>query len=292
MLKPLLALLALGSLILFALLAEEPLDGFRRLWPVVPIAFAGAAFANATAVGGGFLFVPVFVLGYGLNPLVALKLSLGTQAFGMSSGALGWSASFIDRRALGLSLVGGLAGMWLGSTLWTPEPLQVKAAFGWVSLAIGVAMFLEFHFGLDRRGTRMGAERAFGLLLYLGCCFAGGLITAWVSLGIGEVVALWLLFRHGVRIETAIGTGVAALAACSIFGFFLHAVVLAAAFPWHYLAFTVPGVVFGGIAGARLGRWAEERMRARGHRSPLKAIFSGVVLLDGIVMLLHVSLAH
>lgn len=275
----------------YALLGDEPASGFVELWPVIPIAFVAAAFANATAVGGGFLFVPVFILAYGLNPLVALKLSLGTQSFGMSSGAAGWSREFIDRRALLQGLPPALAGMALGTLVWTPDPLQVKACFGWVSVAIGVAMYVEFRFGLDRSRVATGPDGPAGRLVYAAICLAGGVVTAWVSLGIGEVVALWLLFRHGVRIETAIGSGVAVLAACSVAGFLLHALG-PEDFPWRYLAFTAPGVLLGGLCGARLGRRVEGWMRTRGRRSPLKAVFSAVVLADGIVMLVHAALAH
>ena len=283
--------LAMVPLVLLGLLATDPLGLVQSLWPVIPIAFLAAAFANATAIGGGFVFVPVFVLGYGLGPLTALKLSLGTQAFGMSSGALGWSRACLEPRTLLRACLWATPGMIVGTFTWTPDPLDVKATFGWVSLAIGVVMALEYRFGEGRTGTEPAVESVASRMTFGLACLAGGLITAWVSLGIGEVVALWLLFRHRMRIEIAIGTGVAALAICSILGFGLHLWLERAhgvAFPWDYLAFTVPGVLLGGASGARAGRWLEERLRARGRRSPLKAIFAVVVLLDGVVMLLHV----
>ena len=116
------------------------------------------------------------------------------------------------------------------------------------------------------------------------CIFGGG-ITAWVSLGIGEVVALWLLFRHRLKIETAIGTGVASLALSSVIGFLFH--MNASDFPWILLAFTVPGVLFGGFAGARGGRWLEAKMESLGKKSPLKITFAVVVFLDGLIMLIQ-----
>ena len=284
-LAPFAGLLALG---------DDPGASFARLWPVTPVAVLASAFANATAIGGGFLFVPVFILGYGLDPLVALPLSLSTQAVGMSSGALGWSRRFVAIRPLTLALAGALPGMVLGTFVWTPSAIQVKGTFGWVSLLVGLAMFLEYR--ADRRDEREAATRESAVegVVYWGACLAGGLVTAWVSIGIGEVVALWLLLLHRRRIEVAIGTGVVALAACSVLGFFLHAGLSyagssGAAFPWTYLAFTVPGVLVGGYAGARIGRRLEERARAGGRRSPLKAIFAVVVLCDGIVMLWHAA---
>jgi uncharacterized membrane protein YfcA len=78
-------------------------------------------------------------------------------------------------------------------------------------------------------------------------------VNALVSIGIGEVVALWLLFRHRVAIETAIGTGVLVLAACSVLGLVLHAQL--GGVPWSYLAFTAPGAALGGhLRGAPCAR--------------------------------------
>jgi uncharacterized membrane protein YfcA len=293
--------LAGGALVPLALLFAlhpQPVDALARLWPVIPLAYVAAAFANATAIGGGFVFVPVFILGYGIGPISALQLSLGTQAVGMSSGALGWSRRYIDVRALALATAFAALGMLFGTLVWAPSPLEVKAVFGWVSLAIAVAVALELRFGGRANNEDMPALRAGELLGYALACVLGGLVTAWVSLGIGEVVALWLLFRHRVRVEKAIGTGVAALAVCSIVGLALHGTRSFASYPWEYLAFTTPGVLLGGFSGARAGRWIEARAAARRERgaasstspSPLKLVFVVVVLIDGLVMLAHVHL--
>ena len=66
-------------------LAEARAHGF-----LVLVGFAVAIVANATAIGGGIFFIPILVFGYGLSPLVAVKLSIAGQAFGMTSGAIGW----------------------------------------------------------------------------------------------------------------------------------------------------------------------------------------------------------
>ena len=110
-------------------------------------------------------------------------------------------------------------------------------------------------------------------------------------------MVLWLLVRQRVDIATAIGTGVAALAACSVVGFAFHAA--AGAIPWDYLAFTAIGVTLGGRAGAVWGKWLEARKAdappprfARGWPaySPLKAVFVIVAVLDGVGMLVHAGL--
>ena len=126
---------------------DDPWTLIKSNWIITPIAFVAAAFANATAVGGGFLFVPLFIYVYGLTPIIALKLSLATQAFGMTSGSLGWSRKFIDGRGL---LVGGMAslvGMYLGTYEWQIASEDIKPVFGWVSMVIFTAIMLEIYFG-------------------------------------------------------------------------------------------------------------------------------------------------
>ena len=64
------------------------------------VAFFAASVANATAIGGGFLFMPLFIFVYQLAPPLALKLSIATQAFGMSSERLPGGATILIKTHL------------------------------------------------------------------------------------------------------------------------------------------------------------------------------------------------
>ena len=79
------------------------------------VAFFAASVANATAIGGGFLFMPLFIFVYQLAPPLALKLSIATQAFGMSSGALTWGRDYIDKNAFILASVASISGVWFAT---------------------------------------------------------------------------------------------------------------------------------------------------------------------------------
>jgi hypothetical protein len=68
----------------------DPIAEAREHGFLVLVGFAVAIVANATAIGGGIFFVPILVFGYGLSPAVAVQLSIAGQAFGMTSGAIGW----------------------------------------------------------------------------------------------------------------------------------------------------------------------------------------------------------
>lgn len=265
----------------------EPLALLAERWPVLIAALVASAFATATAVGGGFLFLPLFVLVYGLAPGMSLRLSLSTQAFGMTSGALAWRRVGFDWPALRTALAAGGAGLLLGLLVLVPDAGTVKTAFGVLSVVVGLAALAELRLG--RSGEPRPPGRLDTALLAL-LCLAAGLATAWTSIGLGGVVALWLVHRLGSRPDRAIATGAAALAAMSVASFALFAA--RGEVPWDWLVFTAPGVVVGGRLGAVLGRRLEERWRLVGRRpagwrgySPLKAVFVGVVLANGLAML-------
>jgi uncharacterized protein len=243
------AFLPLAVLLFLVPLWREPDPAaiYAANWPILPVAFAAAFLANATAVGGGFLFVPLFIFGYGLDPITALVLALSTQALGMSSGATGWSRTHIDGRGLRIAALAGGLGMALGTFAWTPTPLQVKGVFGWVSLAIGLALVVEMRW---RPWVHHGRRHPLGVGYAL-ACLAGGLVTAWVSIGVGEIVVLWLLVRRRDPLSRAIATGVAALAVCSVVGLIFHGTT--GELPWRYLAFTAIAATFGGRAGGAMG---------------------------------------
>ena len=268
-------------------------------WIIVPVAFLAASFANATAVGGGFLFVPLFIFGYGLTPIAALKLSLATQAFGMSSGAFGWSRQFIVGKALIYGGIASLIGMFIGSYLLIVPTEMIKPLFGWVSLMIFVAIILEIKFGSKSHNTKIHSDSWPKSFLFWLSCLLGGLLTAWTAIGIGEVVALFLLFVYRIRIESAIGTGVAMLALDSVAGLIFHTQI--GGIVWEYLIFTIPGVLVGGAFGARLGRAIEAIINEKqqtmslcatpNHQSPLKWLFAVIIAIDGMAMLLQNHIA-
>ena len=267
---------------------------------ITPVAFVAAAIANATAVGGGFLFFPLFTYYFGLGPDQAIKLSLSTQAFGMTSGALGWSRRYIDTKALALGGAAGAVGVLLGTYGWVLPPGQIKPFFGWLSLVIFAVILAEIKLGRNASNDRACFTLGGASLGFVFLAVIGGLVTAWAAIGIGEFIALYLLLVYRVRFAVAVATGVAVLAVCSVVAFACH--IHLGGIVWQFLIFTVPGVLLGGAAGAKLGKtlnpWLVHRFSARAagsfleslvseQGSGLKWLFSLVVLVDGVLILLH-----
>ena len=282
------AVFSIAGVFLFSFF-EAPLTLLKNNWEITPLSIIAAAFANATAVGGGFLFVPLFIFGYGLTATTALKLSLATQAFGMSSGALGWSRHYILKHKFFVACAASSVGMYLGTYWWIIDNGHIKLIFGWVNIGIGLAILLEMKLGAKTHRVHINDDTLLKRLLFFVICIFGGLINSWASIGIGEVVALYLMFIYRVRIDYAIATGVAVLAFDSILGLAFHTHL--GGIRWDYLIFTAPGVIIGGRYGAKLGRWAEARVIQKERKasfSPLKWVFTGIVVIDGIIMLIQV----
>ena len=250
----------------------EPWELARHNWPLVLVGFVGAMLGNATAVGGGIVFVPVMLLVYRLEPVAALQLALVSQSFGMTSGAAGWLA----RRAVPMSaLPVAIPALLVGSTLSTlvvkPNALLVKGLFGPASIFVGlVVLYL-----LDRHAQTCDEVPRRALPALAVVAFVGGVLTGWVAIGEGEVVAAFLMLAYGLSAERGIGLGTVLLSVNSIYLALLHAFVVGGV-PWEMAAFTALGCGFGGRMGPFLTQWVGPRR--------LKLAFATLAIADGLLM--------
>ncbi|MFL2530136.1 MAG: sulfite exporter TauE/SafE family protein [Porticoccaceae bacterium] len=253
------------------------------------VALFAASVANATAIGGGFLFMPLFIFVYQLAPPVALKLSIAIQAFGMSSGALTWGRDYIDKNAFILASFASICGVWFATYHFAVPSGYIKPLFALISLGVFIALVIEMRLKVtDQQQKAYFSFNTIGVFFIL-AAFAGGLVTGWTAIGVGEVVALYLLFFYRLRLDKAIGTGVAVLAVSSIAGFIFHADL--GGIPWELLMFTVPGVILGGRYGVIAAKYLESTFSQSDskklfQKSPLKFIFALVILVDCVVILL------
>ena len=251
------------------------------------VAFFAASVANATAIGGGFLFMPLFIFVYQLAPPVALKLSIATQAFGMSSGALAWGRDYIEKNAFILASVASITGVWFATYNLVVPSTNIKPLFAIVSLGVFIALIIEMK--LKESCQKQGVKFSFNTvsIFFVLSSLAGGLITGWTAIGVGELVALYLLFFYRLKLDKAIGTGVAVLGVTSIAGFIFHSDL--GGIPWELLMFTVPGVILGGRYGVRVAKYFESTKSEPNSdkifkKAPLKFIFAMVILIDCIVI--------
>lgn len=253
------------------------------------VAFFAASVANATAIGGGFLFMPLFIFVYHLAPPIALKLSIATQAFGMSSGALTWGRDYIDKNAFILASIASISGVWFATYHFAVPSGYIKPLFALISLGVFIALVIEMRLKVSDQQQKARFSFNTIAIFFILAAFTGGLVTGWTAIGVGEVVALYLLFFYKLRLDKAIGTGVTVLAVSSIAGFIFHTDL--GGIPWELLMFTVPGVILGGRYGVIAAKYLESTLGQSSSdqlfkKSPLKFIFAMVILVDCMVILL------
>lgn len=219
------------------LVLDDPTGALRENWSLFFVGVFGAVVGNATAVGGGLVFLPFLMLVYDLDPVTALRLAVACQAFGMTSGAVAWwRRGRIPARAFASTLPAIVAGCLVGGLVIPVEPALVKGLFGPVSCAIGACTL----FTLSRTLFSTEVRHTWDLQL---CAVLGAILTGWVAIGIGEAIAAFLILRQRTCAERAIALGVVSLSAASICLFAIFAAT--AAMPWPQISCMALGCIFG-----------------------------------------------
>jgi len=269
--SPWLAVFITAWLIAYFALMPDAMALLRSNYPFILVGFAGALIGNLTALGGGIVFIPILIFAYGIPAVAALKTSIISQSCGMTSGALAWHQSgAIDWQIVRWAIPGLIAGCTLSSLIIHPSALLVKGLYGPASIAMGLALFVSLR--------REQAQKAtYTRLMHVGvivASFFGGMLTGWVAIGEGEVVAVLLMLAFGFTSKKAVAIGVALLSVASVYLAALHIFILGNV-PWEIAAFTSLGTDF----GARLAPIVASRIDQR----LLKKIFAGVAIADGIL---------
>lgn len=245
------------------------------------LGITGAIFANSTGAGGGVVFIPMFNQ-LGFSDVQAVATSFGIQCFGMTAGAFTWWHHYRhDKIELHLwhsftpiiALSGGLAivGLWLVYAFNWSSPASLHQSFSLFSIVLGLAILVSVFF--LRPGREHSSLEWYDAVMLAMIGLFGGILTAWLSVGVGELLAIYLILRRfDVTMAVAAAVVVSAL------------VVWAAAFEhlwlnpnayWQVLVFAGPGAVLGGVFAKTLVSWLSARK--------LKIFFASWVLIVGLV---------
>lgn len=263
--------------------APEPVALFQKNWIFILVGVCGAILGNISAVGGGIVFIPVMVFLFQTQPVTALKIALASQSLGMTSGAIGWiQKKIVPLGVLKFTVPGLLVGSTVSTLVIHPSAILVKGLFGPVSIFLGLMALVFSKRGLTRPTARELPKSAIPVIV---ASFLGGLITGWVAIGEGEIVAALLMLVYRMDVASSIGLGVVLLSINSIYLTLLHQFVShLGGIPWDVAAFTGLGCVF----GARLAPYLSR------HSNPfvLKGIFATIAISDGVLFIVQFLLAH
>jgi uncharacterized membrane protein YfcA len=271
---PWLFVFTLVWLVAYRFAFPDPIGLAASNWPLIIVGVFGAFIGNVTAIGGGIVFIPVLMFAYKVDPVSALKLAFVTQAVGMTSGASGW----LRRGEVPLSLLKWtvpslMAGAAISTFVIHPQPMLVKGLFGPIAFVAGLLILIT----LDRKGGRMVLP-ANAFIPVMLMSLLGGLITGWVAIGEGEIIAAFCMLAYGLNANRAIGLGVVLLSINSLLLAFIHSFYFGGV-PWELAAFTMLGVLWGGRLGPFLAQWISMRTT--------KKAFAFIALLDGLVISLQ-----
>ncbi|MBK9140978.1 MAG: sulfite exporter TauE/SafE family protein [Candidatus Melainabacteria bacterium] len=258
-------------LLVFLAITPDPAASLPAGLLFTLVGFGGAVIGNVTAIGGGLVFIPVLVFMHQIPSVAALKISIATQAFGMTSGALAWNrTNRIPWEVVAWALPGMLIGSTISSLVIHPSSALVKGLFGPVSILLGILLLLT----ASRRGRARRTWDGRAKAAVVAASSVGGLLTGWVAIGEGEVVAATLMLGFGFAAPESIALGVTLLSINSIYLAILHLTLLGGV-PWEIAIFTILGCVFGAQTAPALARMTGQKR--------LKIIFACVAILDGLL---------
>jgi uncharacterized membrane protein YfcA len=282
--KRLLVTVLLVWVILF-ILNDEKLELISNYWYFFFLGIFGAIVANSTGAGGGIIFIPFFTA-LGLAESETLGTSILIQCFGMTAGAISWlttshiakaNSHHLNQLILQLLLIGGgssIIGVLTGQYFYVPsDPTLMVDIFRVFSVVFGIILLVITLNSHKQKHTQFNLVRTDIVLLII-TGFVGGLITAWISVGIGELIALALILRRYPTM-VAIAIGVETTAISVLTAAYYHIAVIDSV-NWLIILFAVPGAIFGGtlayLLSERLGP-----MR-------LKMFFALWIVLTGFLM--------
>ncbi len=247
---------------------------------------AAATIANSTGAGGGIVFLPIFI-SLGFSPAESLSTSLAIQCFGMSSGSLAW-VSYKSKEESGffaqwrnfypmvvMAMLSSCAGIIVAQRILPDPYIDIELLFSIFSFFVGSYILirtLRVKTELSGRETSLSSHEQFALIII---SFVGGVITAWISVGVGELLLIYLI-AIGVRLNVAV-----AVAVC------VSAVSVLAAIPFYMtdqvvslnvLVFAAPGALIGGFIARHIAVWLGA------HR--LKMAASGWIILSSLPYLI------
>ncbi len=244
--------------------SANPIDIISDYFGFFFLGIGGAIAANATGAGGGVVFVPSFdALGMQIDEVIATSFAI--QCFGMSMGSLSWLLFFHDNneqkvertkllyQAIFASLPFSIIGIWLVQYFPIPAIAETNTLFSWFSLIFGLIVLYHCAY-LGKRSTHRYATALTisEVLLIAIVSLIGGIITAWISVGVGEILAVILLLRgFSVMFSVAAGVIVSALSVLSGIYYFISQQLINT----DVLMFAAPGALVGAFLARYIAIW-------------------------------------
>lgn len=283
-------------------------------WFMLPISTLVATGAMLGGIGGAAMFMPIFLIVFPLlgpeftlaGPIAAIGVALLTEAFGFSSGLIGYlRRHLIDFKVAKSLIIIAVPSAIVGSFLSQyADPDMLKIMYGSLMLILTYIMLRRpstkekqqiTKDTLEGKFEHIGHERTVidnkGNIFKYHLCHPGkgriftsigAFITGLMSVGIGEIITPQLVKSCKMPVPVAAATSVFVIIIVVVVASGTHIYSLVSeggvdAIPWHLVIYTAPGVIIGGQIGSRLqGRFAADKM---------EKIFAGLFGVIGVAMI-------
>ena len=263
------------SILLFATYDPQLIG---QLWFLPGIGMLAAVIANTSGTGGGVVFVPVYnaLREHGimtLDPLRVTAASMAIQSFGMTVGGLRWTERLLDQPAAVASatevrvrprdyalvilavLALSLPAMWAMQRLTAVDGHLILLGYKGFSIFLGLALIITTWTVNNNRPERHRLELVDIAVLLL-IAVPGGALTALFSVGVGELVALYLFIRH-YPVLLCTGTACVISSVSALVGSIWH--IQIGTMPWEIVLLAAPGAVFGAFLARPIALWLGAR---------------------------------
>lgn len=268
--------------LLYANGSQESSSGFAQSALSSALGVIGAIFANLSGAGGGVVFIPVFSQ-LGFSEAQSVSTSFAIQCFGMTAGAVTWAMHYRHHHRTNpnwqsfvpIVMLTGLlsvAGIWTAQQGGIGAPSSLAHSFAIFSVVLGLSLLAQLYLikaKIDHH-NRLQIGDYFALVL-IG--YFGGLITAWLSVGVGELLVLYLIFR-GFSTAMAIASAVVVTAITVWSASPIHLANDSAAV-WDVAMYAGPGAIIGGVLAKTLSQMVSTKT--------LKTILGCWILMMGLV---------
>ncbi|QIR15189.1 sulfite exporter TauE/SafE family protein [Shewanella aestuarii] len=245
----------------------------------------GAIFANSSGAGGGVIFIPAFSA-LAFSPQEAISTSFLIQCFGMTAGSLTWIHYYRKQHHKNREWHGfvpfvlccalfSIAGLWFSHINHFTAPVSLHLSFSLFSISLGLVIIFNSLRSINQTRQPTKKHLIIDGLALSGVSFIGGIITAWLSVGVGEIIVIYLMLRgYCTKLSIATGVVVSAITVWSATPITLSEQSLA---NFEVLLFAGPGALIGGLIAKRIALLFSV--------TKLKLFFSFWIIFTGSVML-------
>lgn len=217
------------------------------------IGLLGGIFANSTGAGGGVVFIPLFNQ-LNFTEQQSIATSFAIQCFGMTAGAFTWWFHYHSektqlrlwqgfKRIISVTTISSIIGIWFVYGNQLSSPTSLHQSFSWFSLVLGLFIIGTIFF------IKPHCERSqlylFDWLALTTIGLFGGALTAWLSVGVGELLAIYLILRR-FDISMAVAAAVIVSAFTVWSAIWQHTLIQFEIY-WQVVLFAGPGALLGGI---------------------------------------------